>query len=85
MRIPEHPTRAVVLFAALAAFLAGCSKPAPASPQTGGGPTRIRFKTDWYPQAEHGGFYQALAKGFYREAGSTWTSSPGVPACLCPS
>lgn len=32
-------------------------------------PHRIRFQTDWYPQAEHGGFYQALAKGFYREAG----------------
>jgi NitT/TauT family transport system substrate-binding protein len=25
--------------------------------------------TDWLPQAEHGGFYQALVKGYYREAG----------------
>ncbi len=32
-------------------------------------PVRIRFQTDWYPQAEHGGFYQALAKGYYRDAG----------------
>ena len=30
---------------------------------------KVRFKTDWYPQAEHGGFYQALAKGYYRDAG----------------
>jgi len=48
-------------------FLAGCSKPPPPS---GEKPlTKIRFLTDWLPQVEHGGFYQALAKGYYREAG----------------
>ncbi|MBP7141494.1 MAG: ABC transporter substrate-binding protein [Opitutaceae bacterium] len=50
---------------------AGCGKRAS---DAAGNPSRsklhrIRFQTDWYPQAEHGGFYQALAKGFYREAG----------------
>lgn len=30
---------------------------------------KIMFQSDWFPQAEHGGFYQALAKGYYREAG----------------
>jgi NitT/TauT family transport system substrate-binding protein len=38
----------------------------------GGGaqtPAKVRFRTDWYAQAEHGGFYEALAKGYYREAG----------------
>ncbi|MEM0911669.1 MAG: ABC transporter substrate-binding protein [Pseudomonadota bacterium] len=30
---------------------------------------KIVLMTDWYPQAEHGGFYQALAKGFYEEEG----------------
>lgn len=29
----------------------------------------VRLQLDWYPQAEHGGFFQALARGFYREAG----------------
>ncbi|MBK17450.1 MAG: nitrate ABC transporter substrate-binding protein [Rhodospirillaceae bacterium] len=29
----------------------------------------IVFGTDWRAQAEHGGFYQALAKGFYARAG----------------
>ena len=29
----------------------------------------FRFTTNWYAQAEHAGFYQALARGFYREAG----------------
>ncbi len=31
--------------------------------------TRMVFGTNWYAQAEHGGFYQALAEGLYRKAG----------------
>ena len=30
---------------------------------------RFVFLTNWYAQAEHGGFYQALAEGSYRKAG----------------
>lgn len=40
---------------------------APAPPP--GALRKVVLQTDWFPQAEHGGFYQALAKGFYREAG----------------
>ena len=42
-------------------------------------PRPIVFQTDWFPQAEHGGFYQALAKGFYTDAGLTVTLLPGGP------
>jgi NitT/TauT family transport system substrate-binding protein len=31
--------------------------------------TRIVFGTNWYAQAEHGGFYQAVAEGIYRKYG----------------
>jgi NitT/TauT family transport system substrate-binding protein len=31
--------------------------------------TKIVFGTNWYAQAEHGGFYQALAEGTYRKHG----------------
>src|SRR5471030_1068263 len=31
--------------------------------------TTIRFVTDWKAQAEHGGFYQALAEGLYARRG----------------
>ena len=31
--------------------------------------TTIRFVTDWKAQAEHGGFYQALATGLYAQRG----------------
>lgn len=30
---------------------------------------RIELQTDWYAQAEHGGFYEALALGYYRDVG----------------
>ena len=68
-----------------AAALAGCSKPAEAPSSasgTAGGPAplpKVRFKTDWFPQAEHGGFYQAVAKGYYRDAGIDVEIVPGGP------
>jgi NitT/TauT family transport system substrate-binding protein len=31
--------------------------------------TRVVFGTNWFAQAEHGGFYQAVAEGLYRRAG----------------
>jgi NitT/TauT family transport system substrate-binding protein len=39
----------------------------------------ITFATDWRAQAEHGGFYQAVAKGFYRKRGLNVTIRPGGP------
>ena len=39
----------------------------------------IVLQTDWFPQAEHGGYYQALARGFYAEAGLSVTIVPGGP------
>lgn len=41
--------------------------------------TPIRLVTDWYPQPEHGGFYQAMLKGYYREAGIDVEILPGGP------
>jgi NitT/TauT family transport system substrate-binding protein len=31
--------------------------------------TKLVFGTNWYAQAEHGGFYQAVAEGLYRKHG----------------
>jgi NitT/TauT family transport system substrate-binding protein len=42
-------------------------------------PRKISFQTDWFPQAEQGGFYQAVAKGFYAEVGLDVTVVPGGP------
>jgi NitT/TauT family transport system substrate-binding protein len=42
-------------------------------------PLKLRFLTDWYPQPEHGGFYHAWLKGYYREAGLDVEILPGGP------
>jgi NitT/TauT family transport system substrate-binding protein len=69
----------VALFVGLAA---GCSRKE--ALDDGAVPTRPRkvtLQTDWFPQAEHGGFYQALAKNFYKEAGldvEIWPGGPGA-------
>src|SRR3569623_53511 len=59
--------RSIVI--ALAAVLAACSPAkkdaAPAARQL----TPIRFATDWRAEAEHGGFYEALANGEYAKRG----------------
>jgi NitT/TauT family transport system substrate-binding protein len=40
---------------------------------------RIVFATDWLAQAEHGGFYQAIAEGLYQKAGLDVTIKMGGP------
>jgi len=40
---------------------------------------KIVFGSDWRAQAEHGGFYQAVARGFYKEAGLEVTIRQGGP------
>jgi NitT/TauT family transport system substrate-binding protein len=42
-------------------------------------PDRLVFGTDWLAQAEHGGFYQALAEGTYRRHGLDVTIRMGGP------
>jgi NitT/TauT family transport system substrate-binding protein len=40
---------------------------------------KVSFGTNWVPQPEHGGFYQALADGTYRKYGLDVTIVPGGP------
>jgi NitT/TauT family transport system substrate-binding protein len=40
---------------------------------------KLNFTTNWYAQAEHGGFYQALATGLYKEEGLDVTLKMGGP------
>lgn len=52
-------------------LVAGCSKKneTASTASAANGRIKIRFQTDWFPQPEHGGYYQALAKGYYAEEG----------------
>src|ERR1700712_5240972 len=54
---------------------ASCPKARAAAAASG----RLRFLTNWYAQAEHGGYYQALATGLYRKAGLEVDIQPGGP------
>jgi NitT/TauT family transport system substrate-binding protein len=58
------------------ALLAVVAAIAPASAQT---PDKVSFGTNWVPEAEHGGFFQALADGTYRKYGLDVTIVPGGP------
>src|ERR1700747_70138 len=67
----------VGILSALAA-LAACNKSATSS-ASAAGMTRVTLQADWYPQPEHGGFYTALAKGFYKDEGLDLAIQPGGP------
>ena len=40
---------------------------------------KVTLQADWYPQPEHGGFYDALVKGYYKDEGLDLTIVPGGP------
>src|ERR1051326_7173173 len=46
--------------------------------------TRIVFVTDWKAQAEHGGFYEAVAKGYYAKRGLDVVIRAGGPQVNVP-
>jgi NitT/TauT family transport system substrate-binding protein len=46
--------------------------------------TKVVFVTDWKAQAEHGGFYQAVASGLYAKAGLDVTIKQGGAAVNTP-
>ena len=60
--------------AILAVFAAGLSCAAQAQRLD-----KVRFGTNWVAEAEHGGYYQALADGTYRKYGLDVTIVPGGP------
>ena len=70
---------------ALAALVAACS---PAKQETAkpaaGQLTPIRFATDWRAEAEHGGFYEALANGEYAKRGLDVKIIQGGPGVNVP-
>ncbi|HRI81933.1 MAG TPA: ABC transporter substrate-binding protein [Opitutaceae bacterium] len=78
MHAPRLSSLLLATVAAGCFLFAGCSKPAGNS-ATPGQPVKVRFQTDWFPQPEHGGYYQALAKGYYAAEGLEVEILPGGP------
>ena len=69
--------RAVGLALAGVLVFSGCAKHETQAP--GSGPFKITVQLDWVPEPEHGGLYQAQAKGYFTEAGLDVTIVPGGP------
>ncbi len=67
--------RRTLLASAPAALAAACSRPARRA--TSSGRTAVRFATDWRAEAEHGGWYAALATGEFARRGLDVTIIPG--------
>jgi NitT/TauT family transport system substrate-binding protein len=67
---------AFLLRALILGFLAILGAPVPAGAQT---LDKVSFGTNWVAEAEHGGFFQALADGTYKAYGLDVTIEPGGP------
>jgi NitT/TauT family transport system substrate-binding protein len=84
----ESKRRAAVISIVIVSLgLAACagkgsekSAPQPGKPEL----TRIVFVTDWKAQAEHGGFYEALAEGLYEKRGLDVSITQGGPSVNVP-
>jgi NitT/TauT family transport system substrate-binding protein len=75
-----------ILAAVLCVGLTACSSNPPPQTQTSGTPdlTRLTFVTDWKAQAEHGGYYQGIAKGIYKAHGIDLHIMQGGPEVNVP-
>jgi ABC-type nitrate/sulfonate/bicarbonate transport system substrate-binding protein len=76
MQRTTRPDRylAVLLCAVLALVCTGCRSKKPSS-----GLFPVVLQTDWYPQPEMGGFYQAQLQGLYKAEGLDVKIVPGGP------
>jgi NitT/TauT family transport system substrate-binding protein len=64
MRTPTVFSRRAAIAGAASALAAAGTRIRPARAAT-----KVRFLTNWFAEAEHGGFYQAKATGLYEKAG----------------
>lgn len=74
---------AIVSLLASALSLAGCGteQPEPTSTKASGTPgrERVTIMLNWFPEAEHGGYYAALVHGYFEEEGLDVVIEPGGP------
>ena len=74
------PPRSSTLAAAAAALACwGCSRQPAGAPGAAGEPFKMTVQLDWVAEPEHGGIYQALAKGYFRDEGLDVTVVQGGP------
>ena len=81
LRPHRLPLLARLLAVALVSLplISRAADPAPAKPAK---LTKIVVQLDWVAEPEHGGFYQAAAKGYFKDAGLDVELIPGGPNAL---
>jgi len=57
----------------------GCQERSLPAEKPKSGLDKVTLALNWYPEAEHGGFYAALVKGYYKQEGLDVTILPGGP------
>lgn len=74
-------SRLLPVFTLALLTLAGCGKKASPAAETSvvSGKFKVTVQLDWIPEPEHGGFYQAQARGFFAEEGLEVVLLPGGP------
>jgi len=83
-RILQGLDRRSVLAGAGALAVSACSQGGGEVQTDAQGRVRLRFATDWRAQAEHGGFYQAVASGLYARRGLNVQIVQGGPGVNVP-
>jgi NitT/TauT family transport system substrate-binding protein len=81
MRCKRREDRPSILssFGRMAATLSALALLAVVSSTPANAADKVVFMTNWYAEAEHGGFYQALAEGIYRKHGLDVSIKMGGP------
>jgi NitT/TauT family transport system substrate-binding protein len=70
----------VIVILALPWILTGCgSQTEDTGAGKGDAPAKVRLALNWFPEAEHGGYYAAQVHGYYEEAGLEVEILPGGP------
>ena len=80
--MPRHALRNLARTPAAASVIVACSLAGniwAGNAALGQTLDKVSFATNWVAEAEHGGFYQALADGTYRNYGLDVTIVPGGP------
>lgn len=69
----------LVVAAGLLFSILGCSKPDEPQVSEPDSLKKIALQLDWYAEPAHGGFYEALLKGFYKDEGLDVSIAQGGP------
>lgn len=69
MNLAAQGIRILAVVCSLLLSACGSETPTPVAETEAPPLTHILLQADWYAEPEHGGFYQALVKGYYRDAG----------------